>query len=758
MLIPKNTSVLIRRVPGRPRLPIVTELQQEVENKVVETEPENSRLPANDTSAMKYPENLDWDEFGNDLYSIPDQLPVQSSNMIPEATPTNKADEDSKIKALIDTPALDWQHQGSDFGAGRGFRRGMGGRMAGGRGFGLERKTPPEGYVCHRCKVPGHFIQHCPTNGDSTFDIKKVRQPTGIPRSMLMVNPQGSYALLNGSVAVLKPNEAAFDKEMEGLSSTRSIGDLPPELHCPLCNNVMKDAVLTSKCCFKSFCDKCIRDYIMSKSACVCLATNILADDLLPNKTLRDAINRILETGNSSTENAGSTYQVQDMESSRCPQPKIPSPTSSATSKGEPKVPIVNEGVTNIQEIADERKAVSATQQVIEQVKIPRAADVSEATHESMSVKEPASQGSAKLVEEEVQQKLVPTDAGKKKKKKKVRMPANDVQWKAPHDFGGENYMMPMGPPPPSYNNPYWNGMQPCMDGFMQPYGAPMQMMGYGLGPFDMPFAGGLPQDPFGMQGGYMMPVAPPHRDFADYSMGMNVPPPVMNMNREEFEARQANLRRKQENERRGERDFSKDREFGRDVSSVGDVSSMKSKTKSNPPPPSGGNSISNHHHPRQRQSPDRSMQEAEPPRQRKLKSDHHSDRDYEHDRERERHSHKNHRSESSSFRISTEPVPKTTSNATSAVDRKQKNSIFSRISFPAEEEAVAAITKKRRNGSSSSATMESVAAATVSNGGGYYEVRKSSDDYEGSDDERHFKRRRSRYESVDSRERKQHR
>lgn len=25
MLIPKNTSVLIRRVPGRPRLPIVTE-------------------------------------------------------------------------------------------------------------------------------------------------------------------------------------------------------------------------------------------------------------------------------------------------------------------------------------------------------------------------------------------------------------------------------------------------------------------------------------------------------------------------------------------------------------------------------------------------------------------------------------------------------------------------------------------------------------------------------------------------------------
>ena len=57
-----------------------------------------------------------------------------------------------------------------------------------------------------------------------------------------------------------------------------------------------------------------IRDHIISKSACVCGATNVLADDLLPNKTLRDTINRILESGgNSSADNAGSTFQVQGM-------------------------------------------------------------------------------------------------------------------------------------------------------------------------------------------------------------------------------------------------------------------------------------------------------------------------------------------------------------------------------------------------------------------------------------------------------------
>lgn len=100
------------------------------------------------------------------------------------------------------------------------------------------------------------------------------------------------------------------------------------------------------------------------------------------------------------------------MESARCPQPKIPSPTSSAVSKGEQKVSPANDVKSNTQEVADDRKAVSAPQQTVEEVRATRAAAASEATHESMSVKEPASQGSAPLVEEEVQQKLAPTEAG----------------------------------------------------------------------------------------------------------------------------------------------------------------------------------------------------------------------------------------------------------------------------------------------------------------------------------------------------------
>ncbi|XP_021655105.2 E3 ubiquitin ligase PARAQUAT TOLERANCE 3 isoform X2 [Hevea brasiliensis] len=775
MLIPKNTSVLIRRVPGRPRMPIVTEQEPKMENKVEDTSLEKSTFMAADLSAMKDTEDTEWDEFGNDLYAIPEAPLVQSSNAVPDAPPTNKADEDSKIKALIDTPALDWQRQGADgFGPGRGFGRGMGGRM-GGRGFGrlgLEKKTPPQGYVCHRCKVPGHFIQHCPTNGDPNYDIKRVKPPTGIPKSMLMATPDGSYALPSGAVAVLKPNEAAFEKEIEGLPSTRSVGDLPPELHCPLCKEVMKDAVLTSKCCFKSFCDKCIRDYIISKAKCVCGATNILADDLLPNKTLRDTINRILESGNSSAENAGSTFQVQDMESARNPQPKIPSPTQSAASKEEQK-PSPDNAETpnpNRKEPVHEEKPVVILQQFPEKPRTAKAADVSEATLESMSVKELASQGSAPLAEEEVQQKLVPGEAGKKKKKKKVRMPPNDL-WKVSQDLTAESYMMPLGPAP---YNPYWGGMQPGMEGYMNPYVSPMPFMSYGMGPLDVPFGGMIPPDPFAAQG-YMMPVVPPQRDLAEFGMGMNAGPPAMS--REEFEARKADLRRRRENERRAEREFPRDREFGREVSSGGDISSVKSSI---PQSLSGDPYLHNHHRP-ERSSPERSARNLEPlpPRPLKRKSDHERsdrdrDRDYDYDGhdqdrdrgEREHHHRHHHRSEPSAkalFETTAKPASST------ITDRKQKASVFSRISFPEEElttkkrklsssgEAPAAVAggpsaTSAHHKSSSSANgyheSSSVKVTSVSAGGG---GKKNSSaaamDYESSDDERHFKRKPSRYD-----------
>lgn len=53
-------------------------------------------------------EESEWDEFGNDLYSIPEVAPAQLGIPVVDASAASKIDEENKIKALVETPALDW--------------------------------------------------------------------------------------------------------------------------------------------------------------------------------------------------------------------------------------------------------------------------------------------------------------------------------------------------------------------------------------------------------------------------------------------------------------------------------------------------------------------------------------------------------------------------------------------------------------------------------------------------------------------------
>ena len=36
-------------------------------------------------------------------------------------------------------------------------------------------------YICYRCNKAGHYIKHCPTNGDPNFDMKS--NSHGVPRN-----------------------------------------------------------------------------------------------------------------------------------------------------------------------------------------------------------------------------------------------------------------------------------------------------------------------------------------------------------------------------------------------------------------------------------------------------------------------------------------------------------------------------------------------------------------------------------------------
>ncbi|KAK9698810.1 hypothetical protein RND81_08G132600 [Saponaria officinalis] len=513
MLIPINTSVMISRVPGLPRMPIVIPpVKSTVETKLVDDQSAKGNFLSSGSSF----EASDFDDdFGDDIYATNPEFTMRQSNI-----PPNKSDEDSKIKALVESSGFHGQSQAAD------------GLV---RGCGLRQKTPPPGYICRRCNIPGHYIQHCPTNGDPSFDIRKVKPTT----------------------AVLEPNEAAFEKEVEGISSVRStVVDLPPELRCPLCNEVMTDAVFTSKCCYRSFCVKCIRDYIISKSMCFCEAKNILADDLVPNKTVRDTINRILESGNSS---AGSSIHIQDLESAHCLPPKTPSPTQSAVSNVDQKLPPTVEDPQNVKECVDKNEATSVKETII------RIHDLSKATPESASVKDHISQNSV-VPPVEAQQKLAASDAGKKKKRKRFS-PSNesDVQGMA-IQTGMNGYA---GPSNFYHHSP---GMQTQMDGYMGPFAANTPYYtGYHLDPVIEPWANVMLPE---LEPHYFTypPMIPPQREIG---IRLNGQPPYTR--KEEFKARRTDSTRNGEIERQSEnRELPRDDNFRKHCNNANVLSTPK--------------------------------------------------------------------------------------------------------------------------------------------------------------------------------------
>ncbi|CAN6307238.1 unnamed protein product [Urochloa humidicola] len=185
-------------------------------------------------------------------------ITIASSSSDSAVTSSSSAEEDDEaraIDAVIDAAQLKWEGQ----------HQYQGGRRYGHRGalVGMA-PPPPAGYVCHRCRVLGHFIQHCPTNGDPRYDLARAPSNTNVPA----------------------PSPAVSSSPDDGV---------PPELHCKICDKVMSDAVVASRCCFGSFCDACARGQIVAKSRCFCGAPS-RADDLIPNLTLRATISKLLAT------------------------------------------------------------------------------------------------------------------------------------------------------------------------------------------------------------------------------------------------------------------------------------------------------------------------------------------------------------------------------------------------------------------------------------------------------------------------------
>lgn len=255
-LVPKNTSVIIKRVPAK--ISKTTLLVHEREDDALEQRPPRYGNKDIDVAqlALTSPidELYDMDDFGVDLYAVDES-----------ALTHVEADEISNASALVAKTATDGKRLTQESSSVvQGYVRDAKGVA---RGLGYGRAIPHAGYVCHRCGQPGHFIQHCPTNGDPAYDLKK--------GARLRVDHE--------DLSTLPATNNFFTKEAD---------PLPPELRCSLCQGIFKEAVMIP-CCQYSFCDTCVRQYLLEKGSCPqCGSEKSKNGDLLPNVALRQAIDR----------------------------------------------------------------------------------------------------------------------------------------------------------------------------------------------------------------------------------------------------------------------------------------------------------------------------------------------------------------------------------------------------------------------------------------------------------------------------------
>eukprot|EP00126_Sphaerothecum_destruens_P010423 Sdes_comp20737_c0_seq1m16587 len=169
-------------------------------------------------------------------------------------------------------------------------------------------KKPPSNYICYKCGKPGHYIHNCNVGGDNNkYHLARMKRPTGIPKSFLKTvaiagseqPAEGTVLLADGSFAVVSTIENAFEKAVKVAKHDIAKKDIPPDLLCGMCKTLFKDAVVIP-CCSASFCDECIRSYLLKDDGFQCpkcLAQNVSPAKLVPNVPLRKLVKNFLIQG-----------------------------------------------------------------------------------------------------------------------------------------------------------------------------------------------------------------------------------------------------------------------------------------------------------------------------------------------------------------------------------------------------------------------------------------------------------------------------
>ena len=156
-MVPKSSSVLVKRVPNLPNAPLVPQDKKGSRAQTAAT-PASAAAEEPVLASASATEN-GRDEFGEDLFA-------------------EQRSEDAALAKMLQQTGQQWEtevRQSNARGRGRGRgRMDFGGRSSQGRGRGHDAApiVLPKGYICYRCGKQGHHITDCPTNDDPEFQAQ----------------------------------------------------------------------------------------------------------------------------------------------------------------------------------------------------------------------------------------------------------------------------------------------------------------------------------------------------------------------------------------------------------------------------------------------------------------------------------------------------------------------------------------------------------------------------------------------------------
>ncbi|KAG5887269.1 hypothetical protein JTB14_015706 [Gonioctena quinquepunctata] len=239
-LIPKNTSLLIARIPVIPQ------------------------------------KTKQWEGYGGD--NTPPSK-VDEGGPIAKAVDLSSLDapEDDKIKAMMSQSTQDYDPSN--------YIKIRGSNQVG---------AVPLNYKCYKCHQSGHWIKDCTyAQGPDPVEIRK---STGIPQSFMVAveGPQVPGAMMtpNGQFAVPLVDHQAYTQKPVPTPVPEPKLEIPEELVCGICSDLLTDAVMIP-CCGNSFCDECIRGVLLESEdhECPdCHEKDISPDTLIPNRFLRKSV------------------------------------------------------------------------------------------------------------------------------------------------------------------------------------------------------------------------------------------------------------------------------------------------------------------------------------------------------------------------------------------------------------------------------------------------------------------------------------